>query len=132
MDGTRGDTVLLDLSPGIHRAFPSLEIFPDRDRQGLTYRPIVNADAERGRRSHQNNDIGNMLMQLSAATREDRRGLANRMLVDVINGGGMGGREALILSMVANGSAVVDGEDDDDSEDDDDESDGDNGEDATA
>lgn len=112
VDGTRGDTVLLDLSPGVRRDFPSLRMLPDNDDQILTYREIHNGDAERARQRHQANDIGDMLVRLSDTDPDDRRDLANRFLADVINGGGMGGHVALILSMVANGTAVFGGEDD--------------------
>jgi len=111
VDGTRGDTVLLDLAPGISRDFSSLRIIPDNDRQVLTYRPIVDRDAINARQRDHDNDIGAMLMELSGTPREYRRELANRMLANVIQRGGMGGRAGLILGMVANGQADLGDED---------------------
>lgn len=113
VDGTRGDTVLLDLAPGIRRDFPSLRVLPDNDDEVLTYRQINDGDA---RQRHQRHDIGDMLARLSDIDPDERRDLANRLLVDVINGGGMGGQAALILNMVANGNVHF-GEDDSDDED---------------
>lgn len=118
VDGTRGDTVLLDLAPGIRRSFSYLPEGNAGDT--LTYRAIGNDDVQR--RGHNiDNDIGDMLFQLSATAREERREVANHMLREVLNGGGMGGRAALILSMVANGNAVIGQDDTDDDDDDDDE-----------
>ena len=112
VEGTRGDTVLLDLAPAIRRIFPPLPTLEDSDRQVLTYRQIQDADAQQARRLHQFNDVGAMLIELSASPPNDRREIANRMLVNVIQAGGIGGRAALILSMVANGTAVIGSEED--------------------
>ena len=118
VDGTRGDIALLDLAPGIRRDFPYLRVIPDSDNEVMTYRRIHDGDAERARQRHQDNDIGDMLVRLSDTNPDERRALANRLLVDMINGGGMGGHAALILNMVANGNVHF-GEDDDSDDDED-------------
>lgn len=118
VDGTRGDVALLDLAPGIRRDFPYLRVTPDSDNEVMTYRRIHDGDAERARQRHQDNDIGDMLVRLSDTNPDERRALANRLLVDMINGGGMGGHAALILNMVANGNVRF-GEDDDSDDDED-------------
>ena len=112
VDGTRGDTVVLDLAPAMKRTFSTLQTLPDTDRAVLTYREIRDEDARTPRGTRMNYNIGSLLLDLSAISREERRARATQMLSDVIASGGMGGRAALILSMVANGSAII-GEPDD-------------------
>lgn len=112
VDGARGDVALLDLAPGIHRDFPYLRVIPDSDDEVIRYRRIHDGDAEHARQRHQDNDIAGMLLRLSDTDPDERRALANRLLVDVINGGGMGGRIALILNMVANGNVHFPDDDD--------------------
>jgi hypothetical protein len=129
VDGTRGDTVVLDLAPAMKRAFQALQTGVEDDAGVLSYREIGDADVQRSRASGADNNIGAMLLALSASLRGDRSDAAVRMLSNVVADGGMGGRAALILSMVANGQAIIvdgddhdNGQDDDDNEDDDDDS----------
>lgn len=100
--GTKGDTILLDLAPGLERRFGALPIAPNVP----SYPPVLDRDVDR------RGNTGNLMIgELVAAPVEERPALATRMLGQLMMAGQLGGRAAVILSLVANGTAAFGDED---------------------
>jgi hypothetical protein len=114
-----GDTVILDLAPAMKRSFPALHMAEVGD-YGIVSQPAVQSDGPRWRQNERN--IGEVVNQIFTAPRDERRALAGALLSHLLNRGDqIGSRAAMILTMVANGTAAFgDEEDSDDLDDSDD------------
>jgi hypothetical protein len=116
--GTMGDTVLLDFAPGLKRRFGALPFATNAE----SHPAIRDDDIDRGRGD---NAANRMMGELVTAPIGQRRALASQMLSRLMASGQLGGRSAVILSLVANGSAVFGDEADSDDDIDSDDSDAD-------
>lgn len=104
--GTLGDTTILDVAPGLKRRFHAL---PTAHNRPVGHRAISDNDVDRGQGETSAN---RMMGELVAAPAAERRALASQMLGRLMVSGQLGGRSAVILSMVANGTAVFGDEED--------------------
>ena len=107
------DVVVMDLAPALNRSFGAL---PMTERP-YSHRPVRDDDVHHSRNEQ---DAMTMLGELMWAAPNERRTLANRMLLELAARGALTGRAALILSMVANGHVEFQAADNDDDDDDDD------------
>jgi hypothetical protein len=115
--GAVDDTVVLDLAPALGREFSALEPAPGGDL--ASHRPIEDSDVTRRVPAA---DIGSLLARLSAVPQAEREALANEIIHEGISQGTMDLRQAMILTMAANGTLAgfEFGEREDDEDDDDD------------
>ena len=120
---TVADTILLDLAPGLKRAFDALPTAATTP-QGRFTRPITDDDV-RERRTENRADL--MLEELMLVPMDERQNIASWMMNHLITTGQLGGRASVLLSLIANGSVLHGDGDDDDNEDEDADSDSDSG-----
>ena len=97
-----GDMSILDLAPYLNREFKGLEVESNK----RCYGAISDEEAKRGRR---NSDVmtQRMLEALMQAPGDERQMMAAEMIRQLVQTGEMGGRNFMLLSMIANGAQLM-------------------------
>jgi len=100
-----GDMSVLDLAPALERTFDKLPT----ETNARSYGQVRDDEAVQGRENRESRLLQRMILSLNEAEQDERRVVARNMLGQMLAVGGAHSRGFMLLNMIANGSAVLDG-----------------------